>query len=96
MTSNLFGRALGSISPQALQRAETSKLLHALQAAPGITFDGSPGSVQARRGKGLGDQDGDDGGREETVWAHRAGVNCLTVDRFEGRYCELDRFFPNG
>ena len=82
MTSNLFGRALGTISPQALQRAETSRLLSSLQAAPGIRFDGSDGATPAsaqqhRNGDG---EDGPGG-----VWAHKAGVNSLAIDKFEGR-----------
>lgn len=82
MTSNLFGRALGTISPQALQRAETSRLLNSLQTAPGIRFDGSdgaaPASAQQHR-SGV----GEDGSGE--VWAHKAGVNSLAIDKFEGR-----------
>ena len=83
MTSNLFGRALGTISPQALQKAETSRLLSSLQAAPGIRFDGSsdgatPASAQQHRN---GDEEDGSGG----VWAHKAGVNSLAIDKFEGR-----------
>lgn len=81
MTSNLFGRALGATSPQVLQRAETSRLLHALQAAPGIRFDGSDGPTQAQSSNKKKTD-----AQEETVWAHSAGANCLTIDRFEGRY----------
>ena len=80
MTSNLFSRALGSISPQALQKAETSRLLGSLQAAPSTRFDGSDGTAQTKT-QHIGD-------KEEVVddvWAHRSGVNCLAIDRFEGR-----------
>ena len=76
MTSNLFSRALGSISPQALQKAETSRLLGSLQAASSIRFDGSDGIAQTKA---------QHTGDEEDVWAHRSGVNCLAIDRFEGR-----------
>ena len=81
MTSNLFGRALGAISPQALQRDETLKLVHALQSAPAIRFDGSDKLADAQGSKGV-EQDA----KEKPLWAHTAGVNCLTIDRFEGRY----------
>ena len=77
MTSNLFGRALGSISPHALQKAETSRLLSSLHAAPNVRYDGSDGAAAPRHHVG---DEGDDG-----IWAHRAGVNCLAIDRFEGR-----------
>ena len=80
MTSNLFGRALGSISPQALQKAETSRLLSSLQAAPRVRFDGSDEATPVRA-KGNGDEEDEVGG----IWAHKAGVNSLAIDRFEGR-----------
>lgn len=81
MTSNLFGRALGSISPQALQKAETSRLLHSLQAAPSVRFDGSDGAAPARAQR----RNGNEEDRLDGIWAHRAGVNSLAIDRFEGR-----------
>ena len=80
MTSNLLGRALGIVSPQALQQAETSRLLHSLQAAPGIRFNGGDGAAAEASSQNVGDE-----GEQKDTWAHRAGVNCLTVDRFEGR-----------
>ena len=80
MTSNLFSRALGFISPQALQKAETSRLLNSLQAAPSIRFDGSDGIAQTKA-HDIGDEEAGVG----DVWAHRSGVNCLAIDRFEGR-----------
>lgn len=79
MTFNLLGRALGSVSPQALQQAEASRLLHSLQFAPGIEFDGSDGPPIS------GSARGSEGGGEEACLAHKAGVNCLTIDPFEGR-----------
>lgn len=73
MNSYLFGRALGTVSSQSLQRAHCVGLLHAIQPAPGIRFDGSDGQHH-------------DGNLErDTVLAHKAGVNCITIDKFEGR-----------
>lgn len=77
MPPDLLGRALGTISPRALQRAETSRLLHSIQAAPGVRFDGSDAPAQAASSRDVED--------ERDVWAHQAGVNCLTIDPFEGR-----------
>lgn len=77
MISYLFGRALGTFSPEALRRAESSRLLHAIDAAPVVRFDGSDGPVAFSGG-------GEGGGRND-LWAHKAGVNCITVDKFEGR-----------
>ena len=73
MNTYLFGRALGSVSPQALQRAHCLELLHAIQPAPGIRFDGRKREHQ------------DDILERDVVWAHKAGVNCITIDKFEGR-----------
>ncbi len=77
MPPDLLGRALGTISAQVLQRAETSRLLHSIQAAPGVRFDGNDAPAEHSSNEDVEDQ-GD-------VWAHPAGVNCLTIDRFEGR-----------
>lgn len=77
MPPDLLGRALGTTSAHALQRAETSRLLHSIQAAPDIKFDGSDAPAQAASSR--------DVEEERDVWAHQAGVNCLTIDRFEGR-----------
>ncbi|KAI9835665.1 MAG: hypothetical protein M1837_003678 [Sclerophora amabilis] len=79
MNSFLLNRSLGTISPQALSRAQTTRLVHALQPAPGVKFDSNRGS-----GSQDGAQLGSDG--QPATWAHRAGVNSLVVDRFEGRY----------
>ena len=82
MTSDLFGRALGSLTPRAFQNAESARLLHALQLASGIYFHGNEGDVTFAK-------QGHDGGNDEATskaYAHRAGVNCLGIDRFEGRY----------
>lgn len=81
MNSQLFARALGTTGPEALQRAELSKQLHAIQNAPGIHFDGHDGQI-------IGDNNRqDDGEGKPTVdaRAHQAGVNCIAIDRFEGR-----------
>lgn len=95
MNSNLFSRSLGTTSPQACAAGETGRLLRFLHAALNIKFDGS------REGKpirAVGRQTATDGGtrarsrpldasegEEKAVWAHRAGVNSLVIDKFEGR-----------
>lgn len=86
MTSNLLGRALGTTSAQDVATIETSRLLRCLQAAPGITFNGSERRPNGNDQKQLYGGHGAEGvGEEHGVWAHKAGVNCLTIDRFEGR-----------
>lgn len=90
MNSQLFGRALGTISPQSVQRATTTQLLRAIDAAPQVQFDGTEGvaaSSTSASGTTTSAYDGSRGGasRGGEVVAHRAGVNCLVVDKFEGR-----------
>ncbi|KAL9101758.1 MAG: hypothetical protein Q9163_003005 [Psora crenata] len=82
MPYNLLARACGTLSPRAVEQAVTSGLLHSIQAAPGIRFDGSDVPAPTFH------QDAGESANAEdqAAWAHRAGVNCLTVDRFEGRY----------
>lgn len=82
MDSQLFARALGTVGPETVQRAEPSRRLHAIQPAPDIEFDG--------RGPQPTTYDGDQqsksrGAIGEEIRAHRAGVNCIAIDRFEGR-----------
>ena len=77
MNSYLFGRTLGTFSQQALQRAELHRLLHALEVAPAVRFDGRDGWAAP--------VDSGDGGGTNCSWAHKAGSNCLAIDKFEGR-----------
>ena len=77
MNSLLLGRNLGTAGPEALQRAELSKKLHAIQAAPDIRFDGRDEQTAIALD---GQHEAADG-----LYAHRAGVNCIAIDRFEGR-----------
>jgi len=87
LTTALFSRSLAQTSPRDLARAQNSRLIHALQPAPRVRFeDEAPERAEAvGDGTGvLGDSDDDEvGGR--TSFAHRAGVNAITVDKFEGR-----------
>lgn len=81
MHPSLFSRALGTVSAQAFQQVETARLLQSLQAAPAVRFDGSNDGFQKQL-----KSNGEETEGEEKLWAHRAGVNCLSTDRFEGRY----------
>lgn len=81
MNQQLLGRALGTAGPEALQRAELSRRLHAIQAAPGVQFDGHDRQHVAAGVQAVGNL-GDAG---EHPLAHKAGVNCIAIDRFEGR-----------
>lgn len=71
MNALLLNRALGVISPSSFQRHETTRLLHALQPTA-LRFDGAAQP--------------EDDALPEDVKAHAAGVNSMTIDKFEGRY----------
>ncbi|KAF2142216.1 uncharacterized protein K452DRAFT_287436 [Aplosporella prunicola CBS 121167] len=70
----LLNRQLGTLSPRAFCRAETTRRLHALQPTT-LQFDGAP--PQDARSAAVPHRD---------VLAHPAGVNALTIDKFEGRW----------
>ncbi|KAJ6161252.1 hypothetical protein N7470_004648 [Penicillium chermesinum] len=83
MNSFLLNRALGSVRPADFHVAQTTRLVHNLEPAPGIRFSSrrpAPSNPQdeATADEGL--------GVVEEVFAHKAGVKCLAIDEFEGRY----------
>ena len=80
MNAYLLSRSLGSVGPQSLQRAESNRLLHAIQPTPGVRFDGSDDTATSTlTPREIGD------GLSSEIWAHKAGVNALVIDKFEGR-----------
>ncbi|KAK4977491.1 hypothetical protein LTR66_010677, partial [Elasticomyces elasticus] len=83
MNSYLLNRALGSIDPRSFQTAQHTRLLHALQPAPDVSF--SPASTgEGRRGGGEHGTASD--GPTTASLAHATGVNTIAIDKFEGRY----------
>lgn len=76
MNSFLLNRALGSVSPQALAKAQNSRLLYALQPANDVSL-----SIK----KPIDHEADGENDREKVGVAHPAGVNSITIDRFEGR-----------
>ena len=80
MNQLLFDRSTGNLSPQTFARTQTSHLLHAIQLAPRVRFNGGEREVQPV------DDDGEPietpaGAPVETkIWAHQAGVNALAID----------------
>ena len=76
MTSYLLSRSLGLTGPQALQKAQTTRLLNALQASPNVRFDSSDNTGVRKY---------HEDGSTDDVWAHRTGVNTLVIDKFESR-----------
>ncbi|KAL6229005.1 hypothetical protein BDW75DRAFT_116260 [Aspergillus navahoensis] len=76
MNSYLLNRALGSISPSAFHSAQTLRLLHNLEPAPGIRFSSTTQPVNNET-------------REPSpveTYVHRAGANVLAIDQYEGRF----------
>jgi DNA excision repair protein ERCC-8 len=92
MNSYLLNRALGSVSPNAFHVAQTTRLVHSLEPAPGIRFT-SRRAASANQSQGAATPlDQDDPTIAENVVAHKSGVNCLAIDQFEGRLyvqCQL-------
>lgn len=79
MNAFLLNRQLGSISPQALAKAQNNRLLKAIQSTD-VRFaldpqDGSRAGVTAAGGSTIKTRD----------VAHAAGVSSIAIDRFEGR-----------
>ncbi|KAJ5094326.1 hypothetical protein N7456_010187 [Penicillium angulare] len=85
MNSYLLNRALGSIAPNAFHVAQTTRLVHNLEPAPGIRFSNRKA---APRSQPRNDADWDEElePTEDETFAHKAGVKCLAIDQFEGRY----------
>ncbi|KAL4780707.1 WD40-repeat-containing domain protein [Aspergillus varians] len=77
MNSYLLNRAIGSITPSAFHSAQTIRLVHNLEPAPGIRF-----SNTNRRSV---NSDGHVPASEE-VLGHTAGANVLAIDQYEGRF----------
>lgn len=83
MNSYLFNRSSGATSPQTFQQAETTRLLYALHSAPEVQFDSSNESKKdGRPYDGSGEAEAD---TELRSWAHPAGVNCVEIDKFDGK-----------
>lgn len=78
MNSYLLNRTLGSISPHSFHVAQTTRLVHNLEPAPGIRFS----SLRTEE-----PPDGDDAElpADEDILAHKSGVNVLAIDQHEGR-----------
>ncbi|KAJ5671561.1 hypothetical protein N7507_000688 [Penicillium longicatenatum] len=85
MNSFLLNRALGSVSSNTFHVAQTSRLVHNLEPAPGIRFSSrrAPRRNESRDDATPSDEEHD---LTEDEIAHRSGVNCLAIDKFEGRY----------
>ncbi|KAF3353578.1 hypothetical protein VdG1_08245 [Verticillium dahliae VDG1] len=72
MQDRLYARSTGDLTPQALARSTTTELLRSFTHAPQHRFDGET------------DEQGIS--RTASIWAHRAGVNALALDKFDGRH----------
>jgi DNA excision repair protein ERCC-8 len=80
MNQLLFDRSTGNLGPHAFARIQTSQLVHAIQPAPRLRFDGGeketvPSNDSARDGESP-----ESTQVAQKIWAHQAGVNALSVD----------------
>ncbi|KAL4941418.1 hypothetical protein BDV06DRAFT_181440 [Aspergillus oleicola] len=77
MNSYLLNRALGSIPPPVFHSAQTVRLVHNLEPAPGIRFSSTKAQTTENEAQ-LSEPD--------ETFAHRAGANVLAIDQYEGRF----------
>lgn len=92
MNHFLLDRSTGTLGPHSFARLQSSQLLHAIQPAAGILFNG--GEKEAVPAPVV-DEDttSEHGEVREKIWAHKAGVNALAVD-IEGKlYSPLVQLF---
>lgn len=84
MNSYLLNRALGSIAPSTFYVAQTTRLVHNLEPAPGIRFSSRKAATrpQPRNDADLHEELEP---IEDEAFAHKAGAKCLAIDQFEGR-----------
>ncbi|KAL3446557.1 WD40-repeat-containing domain protein [Aspergillus insuetus] len=73
MNAYLLNRALGSITPSAFHLAQTTRLVHNLEPAPGIRFSSD-------------DKANTQVATPDDLVAHKAGANVLALDQYEGRF----------
>ena len=79
MNQLLFDRSTGNLSPQAFARIRTTQLIHAIQPAPKLQFDGGEKETVAASSAGNGEPP-TSAEVAEKLWAHQAGVNALSID----------------
>ncbi|KAI1765156.1 WD40 repeat-like protein [Hypoxylon sp. FL1150] len=83
MNQLLFERSTGNIGPNTFARLQTTQLLSSFRSAPEFRFNGGENGSAVRDSKDgsvAPDQD-----VVSTLSAHRAGVNALALERFDGR-----------
>jgi len=77
MNQLLFERSTGNLSPQDFARLQSSQLVHSIQLARRLRFDGGEKeplpSGPSRDGTNTSDT-------VAKIWAHQAGVNALSID----------------
>jgi DNA excision repair protein ERCC-8 len=74
MNQLIFDRSTGNLGPHAFARIQSSQLLHAIQPAPRLLFDGRESFPE--------------GEVVDKSWTHQAGVNALSID-IDGKMYDL-------
>jgi DNA excision repair protein ERCC-8 len=80
MNQLLFDRSTGNLGPQTFARTQTSHLLHAIQPAQRLRFNGGEKEVQPVDDDGEAIENPVGPPVETKIWAHQAGVNALAID----------------
>jgi len=79
MNQLLFDRSSGTLSPQAFARIQTSQLIHNIQPAPRLRFNGGEKeTVPASSAENSESQTFAE--VPSKLWAHQAGVSALSLD----------------
>lgn len=79
LTTDLLERNAGITSPFGFAQKQTTRLIHALQPAPRVSFDGKPRTLEDRSASYGNERSLSD------VVAHKSGANAIAVERYEGR-----------
>lgn len=82
MNSFLLNRAFGSVDSRSFEKAQTTRLIHHLEPAPGIRFSNERLAARQQAGTDA-NWDEPEFSSKEPV-AHGSGVSCLAIDQ-EGR-----------
>ncbi|KAF2810153.1 WD40 repeat-like protein [Mytilinidion resinicola] len=78
MNAYLLVRSFGIDSPVAYERAQCTRLLHALHPSNVVFYAQAPQTSDGNEAYSY--------AAGESEYAHAAGVNAVTIDKFEGRY----------
>ncbi|CZR59815.1 probable DNA excision repair protein ERCC-8 [Phialocephala subalpina] len=78
MNQLIFDRSTGDLGPKAFARIQTSHLIHTIQLAPRLRFNGGEKEILPVDDEGKGPASST--ASEDKIWSHQAGANALAID----------------